>query len=34
MAIKTMTEAVIAVMESYPKGYRFHGNELHDKEAV
>jgi hypothetical protein len=31
--IKSMTEAVIAVINSYPEGHRFHGNELHDDVA-
>jgi hypothetical protein len=30
MAINSMTEAVIAVLKSYPKGHQFHGNQLHD----
>jgi hypothetical protein len=30
MAIKSMTDAVIAVMKDYPKGNQFHGNQLHD----
>jgi hypothetical protein len=28
--IKNMTEAVIAVIDSYPEGHQFHGNELHN----
>jgi hypothetical protein len=29
-AVKSMTEAVIAVVNGYPRGRQFHGNELHD----
>jgi hypothetical protein len=34
MAINSMTEAVIAVLKSYPKGHQFHGNQLHDDVAA
>jgi hypothetical protein len=29
-----MTDAVRAVIEGYPKGHRFHGNELHNDVAA
>jgi hypothetical protein len=32
--IKSMTDAVIVVLDSYPKGHQFHGNQLHDDVAV
>jgi hypothetical protein len=28
--IKSMTDAVIVVLDSYPRGHKFHGNQLHD----
>jgi hypothetical protein len=28
-----MTDAVIVVLTSYPKGHQFHGNQLHDDVA-
>jgi hypothetical protein len=34
MAVNSMTEAVIAVLKSYPKGHQFHGNQLHDGVAA
>jgi hypothetical protein len=33
-AIKSMTDAVILVLDSYPKGHQFHGNQLHDDVSV
>jgi hypothetical protein len=32
--IKSMTDAVIVVLDSYPTGHQFHGNQLHDDVAV
>ena len=31
--LKSMTDAVRTVIERYPKGYQFHGNELHNDVA-
>jgi hypothetical protein len=30
MTIQSMTDAVKQVIDKYPSGHRFHGNELHD----
>jgi hypothetical protein len=32
--ISSMSEAVRVVIDSYPQGHQFHGNELHDDVAV
>jgi hypothetical protein len=32
--IKSMSEAVVVVLDSYPKGHQFHGNQLHDDVVV
>jgi hypothetical protein len=31
--IKSMSDAVIVVIDSYTKGHQFHGNQLHDDVA-
>jgi hypothetical protein len=32
--IKSMTDAVVVVIDSYSRGHQFHGNELHNDVAL